>query len=444
MMFAVFIEVLGTCTFAYTAGTLSSVIMESKLDPKIQEYNEKMPKIKEYLRSHRVPRSERVRIRAHFDRVFHEHKAVDERNVLELMPGGLKGAMARNVVKTIYGDTYQLLATSKLFFSLTEIALVDLIVRLEPLRFRGPCRDYPDGEEIIRQGRSCADIYIITSGCCRSIARADPPYDEDGTYDRPLAEGDIETLLRKGEVFGEHSALEQGGGVDRMESTHTVLAKGQAPAANLASRQGRKEILRRRWTPSTAESHPPSMTTVQALSAANLGSFLDEYAEYRAKLPAVVRLQMEKEEHRKRVSKLKALCSTREAAEAEFSSIIDAWSDGSDVWTEQGRKEDFWQIKQAGGEQLDAIRRRNGRDCLALVQVQVFLKPWQRWLISTTLPEPEYMGLLSGIFDPDGDRDITRDEFWHGIKRAEAPEALQTQASCRGHRPEDGGRGGRD
>eukprot|EP01043_Picozoa_sp_COSAG02_P075809 COSAG02_NODE_15804_length_1139_cov_1.737500_2_plen_305_part_01 len=174
MMFAVFIEVLGTCTFAYTAGTLSSVIMESKLDPKIQEYNEKMPKIKEYLRSHRVPRPERIRIRAHFDRVFHEHKAIDERKVLELMPGGLKGAMARNVVKTIYGDTYKLLATSKLFFSLTEIALVDLIVRLEPRRFSGPCKTFPDGEEIIRQGRSCVDIYIITSGCCRSIARADP------------------------------------------------------------------------------------------------------------------------------------------------------------------------------------------------------------------------------------------------------------------------------
>ena len=33
----VIIQLLGTCTFAYTAGTLSSVIMESKLDPKVQE-----------------------------------------------------------------------------------------------------------------------------------------------------------------------------------------------------------------------------------------------------------------------------------------------------------------------------------------------------------------------------------------------------------------------
>jgi hypothetical protein len=68
-------QVLGTCTVAYTAGTLSSVIMDSKLDPKVQEYNEKMPRITEYLRMNRVPRWKRIEIREHFDRVFHAVRA---------------------------------------------------------------------------------------------------------------------------------------------------------------------------------------------------------------------------------------------------------------------------------------------------------------------------------------------------------------------------------
>jgi CRP-like cAMP-binding protein len=433
MMFAVFTEILGTCTFAYTAGTLSSVIMESKLDPKVQEYNEKMPKIKEYLRGHRVPRSERIRIRAHFDRVFHEHKAVDERNVLELMPGGIKGSMARNVVKTIYHDTYKLLHSSKLFFGLSEIALVDLIVRLEPLKFRGPCKEFPDGEAIVKQGQSGADIYIITSGCCRSISRARKPYDSE-VVNQELREEDVDVLMLKGELFGERSALEQGGGVDRMESTRTVFAKGQISAADLDLHHGndsgpgpncRRQVLKRRWSEETASDFTPSTTTVQSLSAANLNSFLDDYAEYRKKLPALVRVQIEKEEHRKRVVKLKALCPDREQCMAEFTSILEAWKADDGPWVEQAGPEIERRMLQkesdSGEEPLVAMRRRNADGHLALVQVQVYLKPWQRWLISTTLPETDYNQLLQTIFDPDGDKNITREEFWEGMAELKHP-----------------------
>jgi hypothetical protein len=62
------LQVAGTMTFAYTAGTLSSIILEGKNDPKVIEYNEKMPKITEYLKSKHVPDHRRMQIRAHFDR----------------------------------------------------------------------------------------------------------------------------------------------------------------------------------------------------------------------------------------------------------------------------------------------------------------------------------------------------------------------------------------
>ena len=47
-----------------------------------------MTGITEYLKMKRVPYNRRLEIRAHFDRVFHDHKAVEEKDVLNMMPGG--------------------------------------------------------------------------------------------------------------------------------------------------------------------------------------------------------------------------------------------------------------------------------------------------------------------------------------------------------------------
>ena len=54
LIFTIFAELIGTCVFAHTAAVLSAIIMDSKLDPSIAEYNKQMPRIKEYLRKAHV------------------------------------------------------------------------------------------------------------------------------------------------------------------------------------------------------------------------------------------------------------------------------------------------------------------------------------------------------------------------------------------------------
>jgi predicted transcriptional regulator len=39
------------------------------------------------------------------------------------------------------------------------------------------------------------------------------------------------------------------------------------------------------------------------------------------------------------------------------------------------------------------------------------------------------MELLSSVFDPDGDHDITRDEFWHGINELKHPKHFKRKAA---------------
>jgi predicted transcriptional regulator len=42
------------------------------------------------------------------------------------------------------------------------------------------------------------------------------------------------------------------------------------------------------------------------------------------------------------------------------------------------------------------------------------------------------MALLSDIFDPDGDHDITREEFWHGLNELKHPKHFKRKAAVVG------------
>ena len=68
--------------------------MGRKTDPKVIEYNQKMPMITEYLKMKHVPVEKRREIRAEVARRLDSDMAVDEQTVLGMMPGGLHGQLA--------------------------------------------------------------------------------------------------------------------------------------------------------------------------------------------------------------------------------------------------------------------------------------------------------------------------------------------------------------
>jgi CRP-like cAMP-binding protein len=151
-----------------------------------------------------------------------------------MMPGGVKGTMARDVVKLVYKDLHNLVKAERLFRGIGEMALTDLLIKLEPEQYTGPCPDphrrsgartvsvrsidvddkYGMGEVIVKAGDLATDLYIIVSGWCSLTT------DNDKIPPLLLGPG-CETSM-----FGERAALGQGDGEDGTVSTYTVRAKG--------------------------------------------------------------------------------------------------------------------------------------------------------------------------------------------------------------------------
>ena len=79
---------IGVFTFGYTMGTLSGYIIDGKLDPKTQKYNEMMPKIEAYLKRKKVSKIEQTGtdIKKHFGNVLlHSDSVMDEELVVNYM-----------------------------------------------------------------------------------------------------------------------------------------------------------------------------------------------------------------------------------------------------------------------------------------------------------------------------------------------------------------------
>ena len=227
MIFTIFAELIGTCVFAHTAAVLSAIIMDSKLDPSIAEYNKQMPRIKEYLRKNGIAREARRQILEHFHKVFTTHKVVDEEEILDMMPP----AMARDVVLTVNKEQHNMLNKTKsavgkpLFFSLDHEVLVDLIRALEPINERA-------GAALSEEGKLGAEVHFILTGEAQMLKRYDIP--NDAELDSDPAPLEFEAFpgrrffklkdLGRGDMFGEMSALGHGGGPDGNFHTHSVVA----------------------------------------------------------------------------------------------------------------------------------------------------------------------------------------------------------------------------
>ena len=401
-LFTVLTQLLGTCTFAYTAGTLSSVIMESKLDPKVQEYNEKMPRITEYLRVKRVPRWKRIEVREHFDRVFHAHKAVDERSVLDLMPGGVKGTMARDIINIVHKERRRLIEKTQLFRGLGEMAVVDLITKMEPDQFCGPCEDYPTGQQIVKQGELGTDIYIIRSGFCCC------------THD-DMGKRDVEKVFGMGLIFGEKSTMEEGGGDDGRNSTRTVVANGKHPHLGLSYNEGSGLVT------GTGVEEPgmdPSVTKMFCLSSISLREFFDSYPHLEHKLKTRVRLQNNSEAEKRRREQMKRifpaltpqLFSQHQARKAANPAGYEITFPMEENFTDKSG------VTRPLEELFQQSSHGNG-GTVSIATVVEILYPHRAWLISPTLLEADYEAHVRRIFDTDHDGSVDRMEFFEGILR---------------------------
>lgn len=189
-MYTAFFQVIGVFTFGYTMGTLSGYIIDGKLDPKTQKYNEMMPKIEAYLKRKNVSHIETTGtdIKRHFGNVLlHSDAVMDEELVVNYMRI-IDPVMCRKVLTEIYqpqqlGNTkaavvgsyfrvFEEGAEAAIDGGLTELPtangeiLLDLNNQMEPAHDDNGKTSFADGAEIIREGDIIRGIYVVTAGRC--------------------------------------------------------------------------------------------------------------------------------------------------------------------------------------------------------------------------------------------------------------------------------------
>ena len=190
-IFTLCMQIVGTIVMAYMTAVLSSIIMSSRVSE--QEYTRKMESISEYLRMKRVNLELRKRIRAYFDDLFEHKTALDEAEVLALMPP----PMARAVVKEVY---QHIVADMLLFKDLDEEIITSICLKLRPYKAQ-------EGEIIQEEGGLGTELYIVHIGYCT------------------VASGGVDLgTLAAGAFFGETSVLGAGGGAKGRMHTRTVTA----------------------------------------------------------------------------------------------------------------------------------------------------------------------------------------------------------------------------
>ena len=190
-LFTAFFQVIGVFTFGYTMGTLSGYIIDGKLDPKTQKYNEMMPKIEAYLKRKKVSKIEQTGtdIKKHFGNVLlHSDSVMDEDLVVNYMRL-IDPVMARKVLTQIYqpqNDRSTGKSVVGTYFRVFEPGkqpaddgkpaeelktangelLVDLNNQMEPAHDDNGKTSFVDGSEIVREGDIVRGIYVVTQGRC--------------------------------------------------------------------------------------------------------------------------------------------------------------------------------------------------------------------------------------------------------------------------------------
>eukprot|EP01043_Picozoa_sp_COSAG02_P046954 COSAG02_NODE_4448_length_5345_cov_5.091689_1_plen_1042_part_00 len=189
-MYTAFFQVIGVFTFGYTMGTLSGYIIDGKLDPKTQKYNEMMPKIEAYLKRKNVSHIETsgTDIKKHFGNVLlHSDAVMDEELVVSYMRI-IDPVMCRKVLTEIYqpqqlgstkaavvGSYFRVFeegAQTTIDGRLTELPtangeiLLDLNNQMEPAHDDNGKTSFADGAEIVREGDIIRGIYVVTAGRC--------------------------------------------------------------------------------------------------------------------------------------------------------------------------------------------------------------------------------------------------------------------------------------
>ena len=172
-------QVIGVFTFGYTMGTLSGYIMEDKMDARVAQYNEMMPRIEAFLREKglsKLPGSD-TEIKRYFGNVLlHGDTYMDEEKVIEYMRT-IDPIMSQKVVHEIYHPALgknsapahpvpPVGSLFRVFESMDDEVLIDINSALEPAHDTVGETVFTDGADIVKEGDVVRGIYVVSQGRC--------------------------------------------------------------------------------------------------------------------------------------------------------------------------------------------------------------------------------------------------------------------------------------
>lgn len=148
------IMLMGASLYAFIIGGVASLL--SNLQAARSSYSEHMESVEQYLRARRVPAHLGIRVHDFYEYLWHRHKGLNEKSLLQDLPESLRLDILLHLARDV-------LAHVPLFRHSTPVLRNKLLLALKPATF-GP------GNYLVREGEMGKCIYFITSGEVEIIA----------------------------------------------------------------------------------------------------------------------------------------------------------------------------------------------------------------------------------------------------------------------------------
>lgn len=167
-VYAIGVMLLGVGVYAFLIGNIASLL--TRLDPLRAAHLQQRERLDAFMRYRELPLDLRRRIQAYHDYVWDQRLVIDEDEVLEDLPPGLRAEVAlhlrRNLVEGV-----------PLFEGASEAFIRDVALQMRPVVA------FP-GDVIVREGHHGREMYVLARGTVEAV-------DAEGRVLREMHDGDF-------------------------------------------------------------------------------------------------------------------------------------------------------------------------------------------------------------------------------------------------------------
>mmetsp|Transcript_13610 Transcript_13610/g.33385 ORF Transcript_13610/g.33385 Transcript_13610/m.33385 type:complete len:1256 (+) Transcript_13610:103-3870(+) len=189
---AVFMMVIGCVFFAWTTGTITSILTQKSHSQEV--FKNKMEEIIQFLEARDIPQSMRTKVNAFYMTKFPTMRVFDEVRIMNDLPSGLR----KEISAFLFEDVVDSKTGVPLFRLLDHEAKMDLCSRLVRSH-------WAEGVPVTSEGQEAKCLYIVRSGRVEITHK-----------------GEVLQIVEENEMFGENAVLGLSGTIRRTRSAMAI------------------------------------------------------------------------------------------------------------------------------------------------------------------------------------------------------------------------------